>query len=246
MAKDSQDSPGPIDFATTHWSVVLSAGRDSPAAARAALSALCEAYWYPLYAYVRRRGSSSDDAHDLTQAFFAQILEKGSLSAADPAKGKFRAFLLASMKNFLANDRDRVRAAKRGGGRRIFSIDGAAAERRYVAEPADPETPEKLFERRWALALLERTLDRLRAIHAESGRAGELGRLRVYLTGEAGAPPYRETARDLGMTEEAVKAAVHRLRRRYREELRREIAETVTDPREIAEEIRDLFAAFET
>jgi DNA-directed RNA polymerase specialized sigma24 family protein len=234
---------GRAEFAATHWSVVLSARNDSPDEAHAALATLCATYWYPLYAYVRRLGFSSDDAHDLTQAFFAQVIEKHALARADPSKGRFRSFLLACMKHFIANERDRAQARRRGGGRRIISIDAEHAERRYLQEPADLLTPERLFERRWALTLLERALERVRRAYAAGGRGEQFDRLKIYLTGEDDAPSYADAARALGSSEDAAKAAVHRLRRRYRKELRQEIAQTVADPGSIDEEIKELLEA---
>jgi RNA polymerase sigma-70 factor (ECF subfamily) len=248
MAKRPPDSPlGPSpQFATTHWSVVLAARGGETAPAREALETLCAGYWYPLYAYVRRRGLGPEDAQDVTQAFFARMLEKRTLERADPERGKFRSFLLSSMTNFLANERDRSAALKRGGGRTLLSIDFCSGEERYRLEPSDPMTPQRLFERRWALTLLERALERLGDAHAAEGKGDLFARLSPYLTGEAGAAPYAETAEALGMTTDAVKAAVHRLRRRFRTELRAEIAETVSRPEEVDEELGDLFEALES
>jgi RNA polymerase sigma-70 factor (ECF subfamily) len=232
-------------FATTHWSVVLAAGRETPSEARDALASLCEAYWYPLYAFVRQRGFNSNDAQDLTQAFFTRLLEKRSLAAVDPAQGKFRSFLLVCMKNFLANEWDWSHAKRRGGGQTILSMETGMAEQRYLVESADCLTPERLFERRWALTILERALDRLRNFCVAAGKEKQFDHLQVYLGGKSGAPTYREMAAELDMTEDAVKTAVHRLRHRYRRELRAEIALTVGEPDQIDDEIRDLFAALE-
>ena len=228
-------------FASTRWSLVLAAGRGSAPGARDALGALCEAYWYPVYAYVRRRGHPADDAADLTQAFFARLLEKGDLRAANPERGRFRAFLLASVGHFLSNERDRALAQKRGGGAAVISLDGEAAERRYALEPSHDLTPERVYERRWALELLGRALARLRAGEERSGRGGRFEALKGHLTGEGGS--YAETAVAIGTSESAVKVAVHRLRRRYRELVRAEIAETLDDPSRVDDELGALFAA---
>ncbi|HEY1377696.1 MAG TPA: sigma-70 family RNA polymerase sigma factor [Gemmataceae bacterium] len=226
------------DFATTRWSLVAAA---KDPAARQALADLCGLYWYPVYAFVRRRGYSADDAGDLTQEFFARLIEKAGVAGADPAKGRFRSYLLGACRHFLANERDRAAAQKRGGGRPVGSLDLADAERRYAAEPADGRTPEQVFERRWALTLLDGVLAGLRAEYAAAGQDVLFDRLKSSLTGDAG--PYVELAAELGLTEGAVKVAAHRLRRRYRDRLRAAIAETVATPEDIEAEIRDLFAA---
>jgi RNA polymerase sigma-70 factor (ECF subfamily) len=234
---------GSRQFATTRWSLVLAAGQRSSPQSSAALATLCENYWYPLYAYVRRRGHGADEAQDFTQAFFARLLEKNDLAAADPGRGRFRSFLLTSLKHFLANEWDRNRAQKRGGCRSVLSIDFGTAEERYRAEPAHDLTPEKIFERRWALVLLENVLARLHDESAQAGKADSFDRLKGFLTGEQSAVTYGQLAAELNMSEGALKVAVHRLRRRYRELLRAEIEETVADPQEIDQEIRDLFSA---
>jgi RNA polymerase sigma factor (sigma-70 family) len=228
-------------FVTTRWSRVLAAGQAQSTASREALAGLCEIYWYPLYAYVRRWGYDPDRAQDLTQEFFARLLEKHYLRDADPARGRFRSFLLASLKHFLSNERDRESAVKRGGRATIVPLEIETAEGMYQREPPDADTPEKVFERRWAMTLLGRALSRLAAEFAESGRSDTFRRLEGYLTGESDTVPYAELARDLGMTEGAVKVAVHRLRRRFGTVLRAEIAETVSDPAQVDEEIRELF-----
>jgi RNA polymerase sigma-70 factor (ECF subfamily) len=243
---DEQHDPAPSgsrQFATTRWSLVLAAGKRSSPQSSAALATLCENYWYPLYAYVRRRGHEANEAEDFTQAFFARLLEKNDLAAADPERGRFRSFLLASLKHFLANEWDRARAEKRGGGRAALSIDFGTAEERYRAEPTHDLTPEKIFERRWALVLLENVLARLHDESAQAGKADSFDRLKGFLTGEQSAGTYGQLAAELNMSEGAVKVAVHRLRRRYRELLRAEIEETVADPDEIDQEIRALFSA---
>ncbi len=232
----------PSHFATTHWSLVLAARDRAEPGARDALASLCALYWYPLYAYVRRRGHGPDDSHDLTQEFFGRLLEKDFLANVDRGKGKFRSFLLAACTHFLANERDRVRAKKRGGGRAIVSLDATDAEGRYRTEPADDLTPEKLFERRWALALLQQVMGRLRAEFEAKGKDRLFDRLRGFLVGDKGGG-YRRAADELGLSEGAVKVAVHRLRQRYRELLHEEIGRTVTAPEEVEEEIRALFTA---
>jgi RNA polymerase sigma-70 factor (ECF subfamily) len=232
----------PSQFATTHWSLVLAARDRAEPGADDALASLCALYWYPLYAYVRRRGHGADQAHDLTQEFFARLLEKDFLAGVDRGKGKFRSFLLAACNHFLANERDRVRAKKRGGGRPVLSLDAGDAEERYRAEPADALTAEKLFERRWALALLQQVMSRLRDEFEAKGKGRLFDRLRGFLVGEKGGG-HRRAAEELGLSEGAVKVAVHRLRQRYRELLHEEIGRTVGSPDQAEEEIRDLFAA---
>jgi RNA polymerase sigma factor (sigma-70 family) len=227
-------------FATTHWSMVASAGCSRSPDARRALATLCERYWFPLYAFVRRAGNSAEDAQDLTQEFFVHLLDKHFLAAADQKKGRFRTFLLTAVKHFLANERDRVRARKRGGGQRIVSLEGPESEARYRREPFDTLTPERVFERQWALTLLEQVLAQLQAEMTANGKAALFDAMKAHLTG-AQTTGYAATAARLGMTEGAVKVAAHRLRRRYRELLREEIAQTVPSPDEIEDEIRHLF-----
>jgi len=230
-------------FATTRWSLVAAAGAADSPAARQALATLCETYWYPLYAYLRRRGHTAEDAQDLTQAFFAALLEKGYLRAADPERGRFRSFLLTALKRFAAKERDRARAQKRGGGAALISLDLQAGERRYALEPTDDWAPERAYERRWALALLERVMARLRQQYARAGRERLFDCLKVFLAGESGAPSHQQAAAELGITEGAVKVAVHRLRRRYRAVLRSEVAQTVADPAEVDDELALLLTA---
>lgn len=228
-------------FQTTHWSVVLAAGDRAEPGYRAAIGSLCETYWYPLYAYVRRRGHDPEAAEDLVQGFFSSLLERGALRVADPERGRFRSFLLTSMKHYMANERQRGRALKRGGGLESVSLDFIAAEARYRREPTDERTPERFFERRWALALLEATMRRLREEADRAGTAGRFETLSRYLTGEEPGKPYGEVASNLGISEAAVKVAVHRLRRRYGQLLREEVSRTVDDPARVDEEIRRLF-----
>lgn len=236
------DSPDARQFVTTHWSLVLAAGGQSSPGSRQALETLCRLYWYPLYAYVRRRGYSADEALDLTQGFFARILEKNAVASADPGRGKFRSYLLGALKHFLANEWDRASAQKRGGGCDTLSIDGPEAEGRYRHEPADDITPQKLFERRWVLTLLDLALQELREEFARQDRERIFDRLKGFLGGERPGVPYARVAAELDMTEAAVKVAVHRLRRRYRQLLRNQIAQTVGSSAEIDEEIQQLFA----
>jgi len=229
-------------FVTTHWSVVLAAGRSDPTGARDALARLCQTYWYPLYAYVRRLGNSPPDAQDLTQEFFARLLAKNYLAGADESKGRFRSFLLAALKHFLANEWDKARAQKRGGGQIPIPID-PGAEISCGFEPADNTTAEKIYERRWALTLLAQVLRRLREEHVREGREKLFEQLKPTLTEASRTVRYAEIAVRLGTSEGAVKVAVHRLRQRYREVLRAEIADTVASPAEVEDEIRNLFAA---
>jgi RNA polymerase sigma-70 factor (ECF subfamily) len=235
---------GAANFTPTHWSVVLAAaGRADSTHARDALERLCRNYWLPIYAFIRRQGHGPHDAQDLTQEFFARLLERNYLAGVDREKGRFRSFLLASVKHFLANNRDKAQAQKRGGGRVPISIDAAAAENSFGHEPLDVVTAEKIFERRWALALLEQVLRRLRDEYVRDGKEKHFEQLKATLTEASRSVPYAEIALRLATSEGAVKVAVHRLRQRYRELLRAEIADTVADAGEIDDEIRNLFAA---
>jgi RNA polymerase sigma-70 factor (ECF subfamily) len=208
------------------------------------LAALCETYWYPLYAYVRRQGHSPHDAEDLTQGFFARLLESESLAGVSREKGKFRTFLLVALKRFLANEWHRARSQKRGGRSFQVPLQGHTAETRYIAEPIEPLTAEKLYERRWALTLLERVLARLGAEFDAAGKTEIFEKLKPFLMAEKGSIPYAEAAMALGTNEGAVKVAVHRLRRRFRELFREEVAQTVASSQEIDDEIRHLLSAF--
>jgi len=223
--------------------VVLSAQEAASPAAHDALEQLCRVYWYPLYAYVRRQGHSPHDAQDLTQEFFARFIAKNYLDAVRRERGKFRSFLLAALKHFLANEWDRARARKRGGAHTIIALDEHDAEARYALEPRDESSADKIYERRWALTLLEQVLGRLREEYAAAGKAGLFDGLKSCLTEKKSSTPHAALATRLGMTEEAVKVAVHRLRKRYRDRLRSEIAHTVATPDEVDEEIRHLFTA---
>ncbi len=230
-------------FPTTHWSVVLSAGDGSLPNAKAALERLCRAYWYPLYVYVRWQGRSVEDAQDLTQEFFARLLQRDYLRLSDPARGRFRTFLLTALKRFLVNDWKKGRAVKRGGGQTVISWNQQETESRFLVEPADQTTPEKAFEKRWALIVLEQVLERLREEFTAGGQTERFERLKVLLWGEKDSPSYAEVAAELGLTEGALKVTVHRLRQRYRELLRAEIANTVERPEEVDDELRHLIAA---
>jgi RNA polymerase sigma-70 factor (ECF subfamily) len=227
----------------THWSLVIAAQQRGTPGGQAALASLCAAYWYPLYAYIRSQGFSADQAEDLTQGFFAHLFEKDTLRAADRARGRFRSFLLTACKHFLVNEREKAHALKRGGGQAPLSLDFGPAEGRYRLEPAHPWTPERLYERRWALTLLSNVLARLREEYQAAGKDVQFDSLKPFLGGEEVAVSYAEVARHLGKTEGAVKEAVRRLRLRYREQLRAEIARTVEEEAQIDDEIRDLFAA---
>lgn len=242
MPSDSLAAGG-SRFETTHWSVVLLAGRDDSAPAREALDALCRTYWAPLHAYVRRRGYPPDEAQDLTQEFFARLLASRDLTRVDRAKGRFRSFLLASLQHFLANDWNRSQAQKRGGGAEHVPFD---AESTYVApgsEPADTLSPERVFERQWALALLNGVLDDLQREYASDGKAALFDALKGLLVGERPSTHYRQVGAGLGLSEGAVKVAAHRLRARYRDRVRQTIADTVASPDQVDDEIRHLFAA---
>jgi len=224
------------EVATTQWSQILAAQEGSESEARRALEFLCQTYWQPLYAYVRAQGHDQEQARDLTQAYFAELLEKDFLAQVDRAKGRFRAFLLASMRNFLSHERDRTRALKRGGGAVTLSLDVEAGERNYAATPVEALTPEGVFDRRWAMTVLDRALERL----GETADEPRFEQLKPFLTSAGPQVPYRQVAEELGMSEGAVKTAVHRLRKRFGECLRAEIAETVADPVEVDDEVRHL------
>ena len=239
--------PGSSQFPTTRWTLVVAAGDPQRKDARSALVSLCENYWYPLYAYLRRRGYAPDRAQDLTQEFFMRVLEGRYLDRADPEKGRFRSFILTSLKFFAADEQDRQRARKRGGGAVVsfeFSS-GESGEERYQREPGHDETPDRIFERRWALAMLERVMERLRDEFVQHGRPGNFERLKVFLLGQSEAP-YSDLAREMNTSEGALKVAIHRLRKRYRELFRQEIADTVADPAEVESELRYLAAVLTT
>jgi DNA-directed RNA polymerase specialized sigma24 family protein len=225
-------------FPTTQWSVVLAARGSDSAEVRDALESLCGAYWYPLYAYTRSRGHDPETARDLTQGFFAHFLERDVLQPVAPEKGRFRAFLLACLKNFLAHERERAQALKRGGGVPTLSMDAEDAEGRFGREPADRLTPEQVFERRWGLTVMQRAMERLAA--ASASRPAQFDRLKGYLTDAEPTVAYRQAAADLGLSEAAVKTAVHRLRKEYGRTLREELAATIADPADLDDELRHL------
>ena len=233
----------PRIFVTTHWSVVLSAKLEPSVEADAALERLCRTYWWPLYAFVRRRGYEAHDAQDLTQEFFARLLAKDFLRAVDRSKGKFRSFLLAAMEHFLAKEWRRTNAQKRGGRFTFVSSDAESAEQQYLQVPASNHSPEQFFEQQWAMKLLDQSLASLRKEFVASGKEALFENTKIFLTGERQAQSYPELAAKLGTTEAALKMAVSRMRQRYGELLRAEIANTVSEPAEVEDELRALFAA---
>jgi RNA polymerase sigma-70 factor (ECF subfamily) len=230
-------------FATTHWSVVLAAQQSDSSQAAAALEKLCRTYWYPLYAFLRREGRSPHDAQDLTQAFFAHLLARSFLDNVGPQKGKFRSFLLAALNHFLSDEWDKARAAKRGGGQTFISIDDHNAEEMYLLEPDASAPAEKIFEQRWALTLLAQALARLREEFAAAGKIREFDHLKVFLSTLTSDGAYDAVAAKLGLAVDAVAVKVHRLRQRYGELIRAEIAHTVASPADIEEELGHLFDA---
>jgi RNA polymerase sigma factor (sigma-70 family) len=230
--------PGSSQFPTTRWTLVVAAGDPNRKEARSALVSLCENYWYPLYAYLRRRGYSADQAQDLTQEFFVRVLEGRYLDRAEPERGRFRSFILTSLKFFVADEEDRQRARKRGGGI-VVPLEFSSGEERYLREPAHDETPERIFELRWARAILDRVVEKLRNEFVRLGHVEHFERLKVFLLGQSNAP-YAELALEMNTSEGALKVAIHRLRKRYREIFRQEIADTVADPAEVESELRFL------
>lgn len=235
--------PGSSQFPTTRWTLVVAAGDPQRKDSRSALVYLCENYWYPLYAYLRRRGHAPDEAQDLTQEFFMRVLGGRYLDKANPEKGRFRSFILTSLKFFAADEQDRQRAQKRGGGAVVsfeFSS-GESGEERYQREPSHDETPDRIFERHWALSMLERVMERLRDEFVQHNRPENFERMKVFLLGQSEAP-YAALAGEMNTSEGALKVAIHRLRKRYRELFRQEIADTVADPAEVESELRYLAA----
>jgi RNA polymerase sigma factor (sigma-70 family) len=232
--------PGSSQFPTTGWTLVVAAGNPQRKDARSALVSLCENYWYPLYAYLRRRGYPADQAQDLTQEFFVRVLEGRYLDRADPEKGRFRSFILTSLRFFVADEGDRQRAYKRGGGA-VVPLEFSSGEDRFQREPAHNETPDRIFERRWALSVLDRVMETLRNEFVDHGRPEHFERLKVFLLGHSDAP-YAALAHEMNTSEGALKVAIHRLRKRYRELFRQEIADTVADPAEVESELRFLAA----
>ncbi len=246
MGTDARERSSSVEgddrFATTHWSLVVAAGKRQEPDGEAALAALCETYWYPLYAYLRRRGYDAPDAQDLTQGFFAKLLEKDYLDDADQQRGRFRSFLITALKRYVSKQREHASAQKRGGNRKRLSFDFEAGESHYRIEPSHDSTPDRIFDRRWALTVLDNSLTKLRQDYETSDKSRLFESLKVFLTGEKG-NSCKQVAEVHNMTEGAVKAAVHRLRKKYRELIRAEIAKTVADPGDIDDELRSLQAA---
>ncbi len=239
----ASSAPGDI-FATTHWTVVLAAGKRHTPQADRALGELCRSYWFPLYAYVRRRGHHKEDAEDLVQEFFARFLRKNFPENLAGEKGKFRAFLLASLKHFLANEWDKSQAQKRGGGAAHLSLDWQTADTKFQVAATNEPSPDKVFDREWALALLAKVIERLQTECETDGKTKLFGQLKIFLTAGKGALSHAGAAQNLGMDETAVRVAVHRLRKRYRVLLREEISQTLADAADVDEEMRALFGAF--
>ena len=239
---DDSDAGGQHGFNTTHWSVVLKAQNSSALLADAALEKLCRTYWYPLYVYLRREGKDKTSAEDLVQGFFARLLEKNFLDSVRREKGKFRSFLLAALKHYMLDEWDKARAQKRGGGQKIVPLDDVTGEERYHHEPADRMDAEKLYERRWALTLLEQAQVRLRQEYAARGKSNEYDRLVLYLDWDDDAPSYADAAAELGVSLSALKSSVKRLRERHQELVREEVANTVESLAEVDEEIRHLIS----
>lgn len=235
-------TPGDV-FPVTHWTAVLAAGKQPSPQADAALEELCRTYWYPIYAYVRRQGVGKEDAEDLTQAFFARFLQRNYFERLSSEKGKFRAFLLASLKHFISDQQDKRGRLKRGGKAIHLSLDWESGDRRFRLDPAGPFNPDQAFDREWALSLLDRVLERLRQECQTEEKGALFERLKPFLMLNKGSIPYPDAAAALGMSEGAVRVAVHRLRRRYRELLRQEISQTVHEPDQVLEEMQALFSA---
>ncbi len=236
-------APGSV-FATTHWSVVLEAGgQDTPQSA-AALEQLCRTYWYPLYAYLRRTGCNPPDAEDLVQGFFLYLMEGQILRSVAREGGRFRSFLLGTLKNFVSDQRDKASAQKRGGGRRLVSWESAEAEHRFMLEPANVESAERLFERRWVLALLERAMERLQHECASAGKAELFAHIEGFISGEKGLASYADVAAQMKLSPSALKSVIFRLRQRYHELVREEVGHTVADPAELKDELRHLLGLF--
>ena len=243
--KPAVSPPQNQTFATTRWSVVIAAGRDSSPYSKQALASLCETYWYPLYAYVRRRVPDVDEAQDLTQAFFAQLLEKNYVGSATPDRGRFRAYLLTAFKHFLSKQWEKAKAQKRGGGRAPISLDFESADSHFRIEPVSRLTADQLYDRQWAITLLGQIMERLEVEFEQAGKAKQFDELRGFIIGDHAGTTYAQVAEKLSMTEGAAKKSASRMRRRYGELLREEIAQTVAVPEEVEDEIRNLFAILE-
>ena len=242
---DRPAGEGRRGFATTRWSLVLAAGESGSDGSERALAELCAQYWYPLYAYARRRGYDTEDARDLTQAFFAKLLEKRDLRTADPTRGRFRTFLLSSMKNFLAGEWRKDNTLKRGGAVEVLPLDFDSAEESYGLEPSHKLSPEAIYERRWALGLLERAVTDLQSQYAKAGNLELFDALKGFLGGEDDVLPYSELSRRLGQSEGTLRTAASRLRSRWRKRLRELVAETVREESEVQDELRSLIASVE-
>jgi RNA polymerase sigma factor (sigma-70 family) len=241
LNKDHQQRPSRAWFATTHWSVVLAAGDQVGSRSAAALQTLCQSYWYPLYAYARQKGYGSQDAEDLTQSFFMHLLDRDRLGRLTRDKGKFRSFLLTALNHFLVDQWKRASAQKRGGCQSILRLDMQEAETRYRQEPVDTTTPERLFEQNWAVTLLNTVLAQLQQEQSDKGKGEQYEQLKFCLTGQRSAVPYAKLAEKMKLSQGALKVLVHRLRQRYRELLRQEVAHTVSGPDEVEEELEYLF-----
>jgi RNA polymerase sigma factor (sigma-70 family) len=246
----STDTPNQSDsaradiFATTHWTVVLTAGRNNDPQARAALEELCRTYWFPIYAYIRRRGRTREDAEDLAQEFFRRLIEKNDFAKVDSEKGRFRAFLLAMLKHFLANEWDKSQRQKRGGGVPHISLDWQSADTQFQLSGGSDPSPDRAFDREWAVALLGKVIERLGSEYAAEGKGPRFESLKPFLATGQSPPTCAEAARELGIEETALRVAVHRLRKRYRQLLRAEIAGTLANAEQVEEELRALFGAF--
>ena len=244
---DGTSNPEPIEaarFATTRWSIVNSASHDSSPESRIALESLCQAYWFPLYAYVKKRVATIEEANDLTQAFFERLLDKNYLADADSERGLFRSFLLTAFKHFLSKEWAKARAQKRGGGKIVWSLDFQQGDSRISHEPTSGFTPEQIYEREWAMTLLARVMDRLQSEHEEAGKSKQFELLKSFIIGQYSEQTYSDVAESLGSSEAAMKMSAHRMRRRYRELLRDEISHLVATPEDIDEEIHNLFGIF--
>lgn len=242
-SQSAADAGAPRDFRTTHWSLVLRAGRAAGPESAAALEELCQTYWFPIYAYVRRHVADPEDAKDFTQEFFGRLVGQNLVGQADPQRGKFRAYVLTLLKHFLANQWERARAQKRGGGHAPISLDALSAEERYALEPAQTFTPDQAFDRKWAEATLARVQEQLRCDYAAAGMGARYQRLKIFLLHGHAPSSYAQTAAELGLSEAAVKSAIFTLRRRFGELFRHQIAQTVDSPAEVEEEIHHLLAA---